>query len=385
MKALLFERKPARYAAAAVAGRFAPGRGARVGPLRLADVDPPELPGPGWVRVKPRLAGICGSDLATIDGRSSRYFEPIVSFPFVPGHEVVGDTDDGRRVVVVPILTCAVRGIAPPCDQCRAGHPNRCERVAFGHLEPGLQTGFCESTGGGWSTLLVAHDSQLVDVPGDVTDEQAVLVEPTACAVHAARTVGGGDVVVVGAGALGLLTIAALRALRPDVSTIVAAAKHPHQKQLARDLGADVVCEPGALARHVRAATRSFLLDGRLTGGCGEVVDCVGSADSLELAMSVTAPGGTVAVVGMPGHTALDLTGLWHKELALRGCYAYDPATDFADAMRLVRDLDLGRLLSATYPLSRFAEAIEHAAAAGSRRAVRVAFDLRGEKERNRI
>ncbi len=75
-----------------------PGRGAAWGPLRLRDADVPDLPTPDWVRVRPRLSGICGSDLATIDGRSSRYFEPIVSFPFVPGHEVVGDRDDGTRV-----------------------------------------------------------------------------------------------------------------------------------------------------------------------------------------------------------------------------------------------------------------------------------------------
>ncbi len=81
MKALQFDRKVARYAAATVAGRLLPGRGAKVGPLRLADVDLPELPTPEWVRGRaPGWAGICGSDLATIDGHSSRYFEPIVSF-----------------------------------------------------------------------------------------------------------------------------------------------------------------------------------------------------------------------------------------------------------------------------------------------------------------
>ncbi|MGH9267450.1 MAG: zinc-binding alcohol dehydrogenase, partial [Acidimicrobiales bacterium] len=83
MKALVFERKLARYAAAFAASAVHPGGGARVGPLRLTDVDEPEVPGPGWHRVRPRLGGICGSDLATVDGRSSRYFEPIVSFPFV--------------------------------------------------------------------------------------------------------------------------------------------------------------------------------------------------------------------------------------------------------------------------------------------------------------
>ena len=164
MKALVFSRKPAKFAAAMVAGRLSPGGGAKVGPLALRDVDPPELPGPGWVRVRPRLAGICGSDLATIDGTSSRWFEPIVSFPFTPGHEVVGDLDDGSRVAIVPVLGCVTRGIQPVCGPCAEGRINHCERIGFGDLEPGLQCGFCESTGGGWSTLMVAHESQLVAV-----------------------------------------------------------------------------------------------------------------------------------------------------------------------------------------------------------------------------
>jgi threonine dehydrogenase-like Zn-dependent dehydrogenase len=156
MRALVFSRKPARYAAAMVAGSIRPGRGARVGPLSLRDVDPPDLPGDDWLRLRPRLSGICGSDLATIDGQSSRYFEPIVSFPFTPGHEIVGDLEDGRRVAVVPVLTCTTRGITPPCDQCAAGRINLCERTAFGHREPGLQCWFCESTGGGWSQEMVS-------------------------------------------------------------------------------------------------------------------------------------------------------------------------------------------------------------------------------------
>ena len=118
MKALRFERNVPRFAAATIAGRLAGGAGAKVGPLRLRSIDPPAPPGPGWVEVLPRLSGICGSDLSTIDGHSSRYFEPIVSFPFVPGHEVVGDLDDDTRVVLEPVLGCATRGIDPPCAAC---------------------------------------------------------------------------------------------------------------------------------------------------------------------------------------------------------------------------------------------------------------------------
>src|SRR3954452_17954339 len=349
MKALLFERQIAKYAAAAVAGRLRPGKGASVGPISLRDIDEPKLPGEHWVRVRPRLAGICGSDLATIDGHSSRYFEPIVSFPFVPGHEVVGELDDGTRVALVPILTCVVRGVEPLCTQCAAGRANRCERVAFAghsHLEPGLQTGFCGSTGGGWSLAFVAHPSQLVPVPEHLTDEEAVLIEPTACAVHAARSIQSGDVAIIGAGTLGLLTGAALRS-RGHVDSIVVAAKHPAQRDLARELGASQVVAPSELARVVRARTRSMVIGDQLTNGAATVVDCVGSDDTLEQALSIVAPGGDVVLFGMPGGTtSVDLTSLWHRESVLRGCYAYTPE-DFTDATALVADAGLGRLVSA--------------------------------------
>jgi threonine dehydrogenase-like Zn-dependent dehydrogenase len=393
MKALRFERKIVRYAAAKFAGSVVPGRGAGPGPLRLVtDLDEPDLPGDDWVTVRPLLSGICGSDLATIDGKSSRYFEPIVSFPFTPGHEVVGELDDGTRVVIVPVLTCEPRGIHPPCPPCADGHVNHCERIAFGHLDAGLQTGYCADTGGGWSTKLVAHRSQVVEVPADLSDEAAVMIEPTACAVRAARAIsatGAHSVAIVGAGTLGLLTLAALRH-RSDVGgPIVITAKHPDQKRWARQLGADHVAAPSELARVVRSLTSSFVLgateagSGQLTGGIDCVADCVGSADSIAQSLQIVQPGGEVVLVGMPGHVGVDLTPLWHRETALRGCYAYT-RDDFATAIDVVRDADLGRLVSATYPLARYRDAIEHAANAGTRGAVKVAFDLRAERERQR-
>jgi threonine dehydrogenase-like Zn-dependent dehydrogenase len=385
MKALVFERSLPKYAAAKVAGILAPGRGARVGPLRLGDLDEPALPADGWHRVRPRLAGICGSDLATVDGHSTRYFEPIVSFPFVPGHEVVGDLDDGRRVVLEPVLACAARGIVPPCPACLTGATGNCERIAFGHLEPGLQTGFCTDTGGGWGTTLVAHDSQLHPVPDTMADEAAVMVEPTSCAIHGVDRAGvteGDTVVVIGAGTLGLLTVAALRRLALPGFVIVAA-KHPEQRRLARELGADVVVEPGELRRGVRRATRSLEVGTTLTGGADVTIDCVGSAASITDALAITRPGGRVALVGMPGDVSLDLTPLWQKELALAGAYAYRHDT-FDRAFDLVAEADLARLVSARYPLDRFGDAIDHAANAGRRGAVKIVFDLRQEKERNR-
>ena len=386
MKALVFERKLAKYAAAHVAGRLLPGRGAKHGPLSLDHIAPPRSPASDWVRLKPRLSGICGSDLATIDGRSSRYFEPIVSFPFVLGHEVVGDVVggeyDGQRAVLIPVLHCATRGISPACDWCQVGAINRCERIAFGHLEPGLQSGFCESTGGGWSTAMVAHRSQLFPIPAELSDEDAVMIEPAACAVHAASMVGEDEIAIIGAGTLGLLTLAALRTFGNVRGPIIMTAKYSEQRKLAREFGADKVVAPDELVRAARLQTNAMMVGDHLSCGICGVIDCVGSEASLTQALQIVAPGHTVVVVGMPGRTTLDLTSLWHRETALRGCYAYTLA-DFERALELVQRLRLGRLVNATYPLVRFEQAIEHAANAGQRGAVKVAFDLRNEKERD--
>ncbi len=392
MKALQIDRSLPRFAAARLASEWKPGGGGRFGALRLADIDPPEIPGPGWQFLRPRLSGICGSDLSTVDGRSSRWFEPIVSFPFTPGHEIVADTEDGRRVVVEPVLHCAVRGADPLCQACAAGRTNRCERLSGGHLQPGLQTGFCADTGGGWSLGFVGQELQLHEVPESFSDEAAVMVEPTACAVHGALAAPPGEdltAVVIGAGTLGLATIAAVRRLREDVVSLIAVAKHPEQKRLALELGASRVVDPDELRRAVRRATGSWILDnGQLTGGAPIVYDCVGSAGSLSEALAVVAPGGTVVLIGMAGHVEVDLTGLWQREVRLAGAYAYGPEPaaggrhSFDLSMEVVDAAGLERLVSATYNLDRYADAIEHAASAGRRGAVKVTFDMRAEKRR---
>ncbi len=407
MKALVFERNLPRFAASRVASLFGSGRGAGIGPLQLLDTVPPELPGADWFPLRPRLSGICGSDLATIDGRSSRYFEDIVSFPFVPGHEVVGVLDEGgvdhagsplepgTRAIIEPVLGCAPRHIQPPCPQCAGGQTGLCGNVAFGALAPGLQTGFCADTGGGWSTAgLVAHASQLHAVPEAFTDEDAVIVEPTACAVHAALSAGveAGDVVaVIGAGTLGLATVAALHhVIRPTSScTVMVGAKHAHQRKTAESLGADMVVAPGQLARAVRRQAGSLVLASRLTDGADVVFDCVGTSESLTQSLAMVRPRGRVVLVGMPGKVSVDLAPLWHRELKLVGAYAYgsevpdaaaDPRRTFELAIDVVASAGLGSLVSAAYPLERYEEAIAHAGAAGQRGAVKVVFDLRNRK-----
>jgi threonine dehydrogenase-like Zn-dependent dehydrogenase len=436
MSTLLFERSVPRFAAARLVSTLGSGRGAGVGPLRLVERDAPPVPAAEWVHVEPLLSGICGSDLAALDGRSSRYFEDIVSFPFVPGHEVVGtlaststgaggqDLAAGSRVVVQPVLGCAARGIEPPCAACAAGQVGDCGHIAFGHLRPGLQTGFCADTGGGWSTTgLVAHSSQLYAVPDDMSDLDAVTVEPTACAVHAVLglPLREGDVVaVIGAGTLGLLVTAALTHLAgsgrcPTPSALLVGARYGHQRRVARSLGATEALSPEQLARAVRRCSRSLSFGGdagvtaTLSGGADVVIDCVGSAASIAQALAVVRPRGTVSLVGMPGKVTVDLAPLWHREVRLAGAYAYGTehsggghsgdghagdghagdghagdgsatTPTFVLALEVAAAQRTGQLVSATYPLTRFEEAVAHAGSAGRRGAVKIAFDVRSAR-----
>src|SRR5881398_338602 len=153
--ALEFYRSLPRYVASRTLGDMFPGLvTGPVTPLRLVTRDEPRTPADGWVRVRPLLSGICGSDLNTLAGKSSFYFSPLVSLPFVPGHEVVGELLDdadglhaGTRVVLDPVLSCYARGLTP-CGACASGHLGRCDHVTEGHVSAGLQTGYCKDTGG---------------------------------------------------------------------------------------------------------------------------------------------------------------------------------------------------------------------------------------------
>ena len=387
MEALLFPRNEARYVAAMAASRIKPGAGASFGPLRLTELDPPDLPGTGWEHVTTRLAGICGSDLATIDGRASRYFEALASFPFVPGHEVVAERADGTRVVLEPVLGPETRGEVPAWPGAAQADSNDYGHLTAGALEPGLQTGSCASTGGGWSETFAAHESQLHAVPDALSDESAVMIEPAAAAIHAVlrgNVPEGGTVAVIGAGTMGLTAIAALRRYT-EVDAIVVAARYPHQHKAAALLGADIAVVPDELGRAIRRAAGTRVIGSTLGSGVDVTIDAVGSSSSLTDAIGFTRPRGRVVLLGMPNQVDMNLTALWHRETELVGSYCYGTELGHGDrhtfdlAAEMASDLDLGQLVSELFPLAEYRTAIEHASQAGPRGLIKVAFDLREE------
>lgn len=401
MRALVYRKSVPRYLLMrAGAKRLKNLQTGRFSPLQLEDVPEPKLPTPEWVRVKPLLCGICGSDLGTLSSENSPYFSPITSPPFVLGHEVVGSVVEdnsgfsaGERVVLEPALGCEARGIETLCPYCATGRYALCLNVTKGSVSPGLQTGFCRDTGGGWSEgTLVAHPSQLHRVPDGLSDEAAVAVEPLACAVHAALKASPGPdetVLVIGAGSIGLFTVAALRQLT-GVGRIICVAKHPRQREEALRLGADEVVHPKETYTALPAmlgteAHQPELGKPVVMGGADKVFECVGSPSTMEDTMRLTRPGGDVSLVGMPGaKSSLDLTALWYKEVSLSGTYAYgveeyegEKVKSFELAMRLAPEIGLEKLVGPHFRLENYRQAISAARSSGREGNVKVVFDFR--------
>lgn len=158
MKAVLADLSTPRYLWTAAAGKVKSDAGWGPGGLmRLADVPEPSLPkADGWVRIKPELSGICGSDVGLAHAKSSFVMSAFYAEPkAIPGHELVGVVTDGslegQRVVLDPIISCVHRGFEP-CRTCREGRPYACERFdeagITGCHAPGQ--GFSDAVGGGW-------------------------------------------------------------------------------------------------------------------------------------------------------------------------------------------------------------------------------------------
>jgi threonine dehydrogenase-like Zn-dependent dehydrogenase len=348
----------------------------------------PELPSPEWVKISTRLAGICGTDMGTITLKTSTYYEPFSSSPFTMGHEVVGVVSEvggevqgwqvGERVVVEPTLWCAPRGFPKEewCSYCQRGEVNRCTNVAHGALSPGMAIGACQDTGGSWSPVFAAHQSQLYRIPDSVSDENALLVEPFACGLHAAlqnMTADDETVLILGAGTIGLMQLAGLR-VAGSKARILITARYPFQAEAAQRLGADVVLSGGDLYQKIAEQTGGSLYTpilGKqvLVGGAGSTFECVGKDSTLDDAIRLTQAGGRVVVVGLPGMAkGIDWAPIFDNELTVTASYIYHHAERWQGQTRATFDLvlemmekgevDLGWMVSHRYALKDYDRAL---------------------------
>jgi threonine dehydrogenase-like Zn-dependent dehydrogenase len=380
MKALVFRPKPNSEGARSERLPLLPH-------LNLSEIAPPEIPDRNWIVIRSELAGICGSDLGMLQGKTLPAAEPYASLPFVPGHELYGRVEDvgsaktgltvGQRVVIDPTLACPERGFPEPCAGCTSGHPSRCERFAEGSLAPATIIGTCRDTGGGWGEYYVANASRVFPVPDEIPDDEAVLIEPFSVCLRAVlenKPSAGELIVVVGAGTIGLMSIAALRAVEP-ACRIACVAKHAFQASCAEALGAEWVLDPdtdGLVSRVAElsgSAVRKLFSGGAIAaGGAALVIDTIAAGNTLTQSLRSLRPGGTLLILALPSFPEqVDWSPMVFKELIVRGSFLYGKETfegarqtTFQRAVDLLRSrrTDLRAITPRRFPLASYAEAL---------------------------
>lgn len=290
------------------------------GAVCVVEADPPRGPG---VRVRVSACGICGSDLAMLDG----------GFPIagIPGHEIAGTLADGSAVAIEPVAPCGA------CEFCRTGDYQVCRA--------GVEIIYGVGRDGGMAEEIVVPERCLVALPRGLDPRHAALVEPLAVAVHGlrrARIRGGERVAIVGGGAIGLCAVAAAAAAGCRVSL---AARHDRQREAGVRLGAKALAQ----------------------GEADVAIDCAGTSESLARCAESLRPNGTLLLLAAAwGALALPGFAFVAKELTLTVASMYGRSAQGRDvdaaAALLASRPALGELLiTHRFPLEAAAEAFRMA------------------------
>ena len=313
--------------------------------VALREVETP-TPDTGEVRVRSVRAGVCRTDLDIVAGTLDPRW---VRFPVVPGHEWSGVVDSvgdgviglepGDRVVCEGNIACL------RCARCRAGDTHLCASYDA--------VGFTRS--GGYGEFVVVPARVVHVLPGHVSFDAAVLVEPGAVVLKAlerARIEPGETVGVVGVGALGAIAIRLARLRSP--ATIVAYGLRAEELELALALGADSVVS----VADVDAEVETRKLAG---GGLDVVVETAGAVAAFELSTRLTREGGRIVALGIAGHgheLTLPSDRIALRDLSVFGSVGYTTAA-WARMVDLLRErlVDLDPIVTYRFPLERFEDA----------------------------
>jgi 2-desacetyl-2-hydroxyethyl bacteriochlorophyllide A dehydrogenase len=310
--------------------------------LRLVDRPPAEV-GSDDIRVAVSCSGICGTELHQYAGM---VFGAPATEPRPFGHEFAGRVVEvGADVTAFTVgdrVTAIPGGPCNQCELCRIGRQSMCpNRVSL--------------KGGSWAPTIVLPAQIAWRLPDEVSDRAGALTEPLACAIRAVdrSTMRTGDrVCVIGAGPIGIFVAAMAKAA--GASSLIVSEPRAFRRDLAKRLGADLTVDP------TTQDLRSAILDVSRGMGADVVFEAVGLPQTIEQAISLAAPGGTVVIVGVADATAqasFSPQELFFKELTIRGTKGVTHGID--RALRWLGRGNLEQVITHTRPLAQAREAVE--------------------------
>jgi L-iditol 2-dehydrogenase len=316
--------------------------------MKLVEIADPPGPGDDQVLLRVEVVGICGSDVHTFAeggiGGSK------VTYPWILGHECAGTVlaagrstgglKVGQRVAVDPLIPCN------RCDQCLAGRKHTCRNQKFLASPKQAPGALVEKL------LMPAECCYPID--DTVTQVQAALAEPLSIALHARNLSGaaGGTVAVLGSGPIGLSILVALKlagAVKVFATDLVDA-----RLDMARRLGADWTARGDSddlLATAARAAPE----------GMDYVFECAGKQETVDQAVAMLTPGGTVMLVGIPAAERIDVNihAARRKELVLRNVRRQNRCLRAALDLIAEKKVNVDPLATHHFPLAQVQQAFD--------------------------
>ncbi|XP_043718313.1 sorbitol dehydrogenase [Telopea speciosissima] len=334
-------------------------------------IQPFKLPpiGPHDVRVRIKAVGICGSDVHYLKTMSCAGF--IVKEPMVIGHECAGIIEEtgsevkhvvvGDRVALEPGISCW------RCNLCKEGSYNLCPEMKF----------FATPPVHGSLANQVVHPADLCfKLPDNVSLEEGAMCEPLSVGVHACRRANIGpekNVLIMGAGPIGLVTMLAARAF--GAPRIVIVDVDDNRLSVAKKLGADEIVK---VSINIQDTAEEVVQINKAMGtGVDVTFDCAGFNKTMSTALGATRAGGKVCLVGM-GHSEMTvpLTPAAAREVDIIGIFRYKNTWPLCLEFLSSGKIDVKPLITHRFGFSQkeVEEAFETSAGGGN--AIKVMFNL---------
>ncbi|CAI9092150.1 OLC1v1027325C1 [Oldenlandia corymbosa var. corymbosa] len=334
-------------------------------------IQPYTLPplGPHDVKVRMKAVGICGSDVHHFKNMRCANF--VVKKPMVIGHECAGIIEEtggqvksltvGDRVALEPGISCG------RCNSCRTGRYNLCPDMKFLGSPP---------TNGSLANLVVHPANLCFKLPDNVSLEEGAMCEPLSVGVHACRRAGVGPdtrVLIIGAGPIGLVTMLAARAF--GAPKVVMVDVDESRLSFAQKLGADGTILASTSIEEVKVEVAEIQKE--MGDSINVSFDCVGFDKTMSTALSATAAGGKVCLVGL-GRSQMNipLTPAAAKEIDVVGIFRYGNTWPLCMELLRTGKIDVKPLITHRFGFTQedMENAFETSAQGGT--AIKVMFNL---------
>jgi len=281
----------------------------------------------GEILIKVAYTGICGTDLNIYKGAHPRAVAPLII-----GHELSGTIEGeypnfkhGDKVTVRPLISCGV------CDPCKSGRSHVCKSLKLYGID----------TAGSFAEYMTVAADKVHKMPNNIDLKLAAFAEPMAVGVHAVLEAGvikDSNVVLFGAGTIGLATAAALKLLKTNNILIVE--PNPFRQKIAKELGFKVIDA-------VNEDVEKIVLEKTNGNGADFTFDCAAHPLVSVQLSKLTKVQGTIVIVGAYKEPPpFDMLTVMFKELTIRGVRVYE-AKDFDIAIDLLNsDFDFNKIIT---------------------------------------